>query len=735
MTLLQQKEDFFSSLIKAILKLKQITTLTDIQKKAFKEIESEANLVIIAPSGAGKSLIAELIALRSTLYERKKDGGENNTTRDYLNKKQYNESPSQKSIFLVPLRALAEEKTKDFLTTYKPFKLKVHLSMSDVDFNEEEILNSEIIISTYERFKVILNRIPRLLDFVENVVVDEFHLLGNKSRGETLETLLTHLVGKVRLVLLSATIANPAEIASWLHAKLLLSEKRLVPLEYTIVTTLTPENEIKKIIRENVRAQAQMLIFSGTRKKAEENAKEYADFIARQCYQFSKTFDRTEIRDYLERLALPKETPGNALIYELAQKGTAFHHAGLSREAKKAIEDLFKRKKIQVLFCTETLGAGVNLPAREVIILDTRRWNNEWLSRNIFHQIAGRAGRPGYDDYGKCTIFTSDQREKNAIIKRFWTRENKLKFDVVKSQITTLTTLEKMVIGVIYTSKPTFKELIEILGRSYFNFREENERKGKSGRAFFELLLRGKTTPEPFEELFQNLERKFQLENLQIVDQFEGENFQRITFRDGQEIVMLFLKGGIINCNCNGSKILCKHAFLVMQKMPRELRKKIFYKNYAILDRLVAEGYLKEIPGKRLTTTTKGTIMAELNVSKERFEMLRDWLIYTLQRKKTTITSLLIECLKKQPNLEEEIFGDNREFLQPIYEHIILRRDFKAILRKNELFEGDLFRVEMRLREFIAGLIPLAEFLGLLSLKERFEQLAFLLTDAIFNNQ
>ncbi|RLI72421.1 hypothetical protein DRO91_04570 [Candidatus Heimdallarchaeota archaeon] len=91
--------------------------------------------------------------------------------------------------------------------------------------------------------------------------------------------------------------------------------------------------------------------------------------------------------------------------------------------------------------------------------------------------------------------------------------------------------------------------------------------------------------------------------------------------------------------------------------------------------------------------------------------------------------------MKKQPNLEEEIFGDNREFLQPIYEHIILRRDFKAILRKNELFEGDLFRVEMRLREFIAGLIPLAEFLGLLSLKERFEQLAFLLTDAIFNNQ
>jgi len=742
----QQKEENFSQLCQTILKIKHITKLTDIQQKAFRVIEQQENLVIVAPSGAGKSLIAELIALQSTLKGRgEQEEVEKEEIEDYFTKKKEQQPSRRKSIFLVPLRALAEEKERDFAIQYRMFNLSVHLSISERDFNEEALMASDIIIATYERFKIILSRMPKLLNYVENVIVDEFHLLGNKSRGETLEVILTNLREKVRLILLSATIANPQEIADWLEATLLQSDKRLVPLEYSIKTTLNKERDLKRLILTNLREKAQMLVFSGTRRKAEENAQEYADFIARECNRLER-FPGPEIEAFLKRNLLSRDTPGNKLLFELARKGTAFHHAGLSQEVKKTIEELFRMKKIQVLFCTETLGAGVNLPAREVVLMDMKRWNNEWLSRNVFHQIAGRAGRAGYDTYGRCTIFASDQREKIAIMKRywvpdqlekerFWAQEYELRFDEVKSQVKTIQNLEKIVLALIYSCKPTFEELLEVLALSFFNYQFCRNENNETIRAFFELLLRTKTTSMPLEELFNQLEPWYPLEGKQLVEQMEGAHFQRFTFQEQHKQQQVFIKNGRLSCDCNKNKILCKHKYFLLKQMALPLRKKVLCRNFSVLDKLIAEGYVKENSGGRLVATTKGIIMAELNVSKERFEVLRDWMIYKLHPRNPSLTTLLFECLKNQPQIEEEEFlGDYREFLQPIYEHIFLRKDFNEILKKNELFEGDLFRVEMMVRELIKGLIPLAEFLGLSALKEKFEQLNLLLIKAILES-
>ena len=105
---------------------------------------------------------------------------------------------------------------------------------------------------------------PYLASFTNAVVVDEFHLLGNKTRGPNLETILTSLKGKVRLILLSATASNPQDIASWLNAKLIESDIRAVPLNHEIIATLQPYKEINQIISNAISSGSQLLIFCGT---------------------------------------------------------------------------------------------------------------------------------------------------------------------------------------------------------------------------------------------------------------------------------------------------------------------------------------------------------------------------------------------------------------------------------------------------------------------------------------
>ncbi len=213
-------------ILKHIQAEKGFKKLTEIQKKAYPRIFSNSNLVVVAPSGAGKTLIAELIALKDLISD--KNLTTQTITKNYSTQsKNETEICSAKTIFLVPLRALAEEKASSLVRDYRHFNLKIHMSMSEIDFNEEEIRECNILISTYERFRTIIGRMPNLIAHVKNVIVDEFHLLGNQNRGPVLEAILTTLLGKVRLILLSATIANPEDVAKWLDAILVISANPL----------------------------------------------------------------------------------------------------------------------------------------------------------------------------------------------------------------------------------------------------------------------------------------------------------------------------------------------------------------------------------------------------------------------------------------------------------------------------------------------------------------------------
>ncbi|NHJ87554.1 MAG: DEAD/DEAH box helicase [Asgard group archaeon] len=723
---------------KEILKLKKIQNLTDIQKKAFPFLDTTNNLVIVAPSGAGKTLIAEMIALKDIIQE----NSLNKKSPEYgdkifpYEKIKTNYEVKGKTVFLVPLRALAEERANDLARSYKEYKLKIHLSMSDVDFNEEEIKKCHILISTYERFRTIIGRIPNLMNYIQNVVIDEFHIIGNQERGPVLETILTSLLGKVRLILLSATVANPEDIAQWLQAKLIVSDKRSTPLEFNLKQTLLPEREVKKIIEENIKNNSQVLIFCGTRKKTEENAQFYADFIYKTCKQ-NNELNEIEINNFLESLSLNKETIGNQFLFNLAIKGTGIHHAGLSRLTKKAVEELFKNNNIKVLFCTETLGAGVNLPAREVIILDTKRSNNEWLMRNTFHQIAGRAGRPNYDIFGKCTVLISDGREKRNIINRYWEQKNddkdysleliKPKFDEISSKITNIDEFEKMVLTLIYANKPTIDELFDLLQMSFFEFRSSTNNHKKDQKQFLELLLLSNNDSD----FLDTLKEFYLINKLTLARIFENDLSQSFLISDELGQFLITKTNNKFQCSCN-NKLFCAHKLFILNLLSKNTALEIINKNFSILDRLIIDGFVSEKTTGVLETTPKGTIWAEMGITKTKFEYIKNWMLNDLFIKKINLTTILTECIKITSILEStDNLPSSFEFQRPIYEHVIIKRNFLKIITKYQLFEGDVLRVEVGLKSLIASLLPLCEYLGLEKIKQALEDLDLLLTEAL----
>ncbi|NHK31965.1 MAG: DEAD/DEAH box helicase [Asgard group archaeon] len=735
-----QQKEIFNEITQKIFLKKKISRLTEIQKKAIPYISSNENLVVVAPSGAGKTLIAELISIMDFISNKQLV-----TSIDKLSIiSNQNSDKKSKTIFLVPLRALADEKARTFATNYREYKLRIHLSMSEVDFNEEKINKCDILISTYERFRTILGRLPELIHSIKNVVIDEFHLIGDKTRGPVLETILTSLRENVRLILLSATIDNPEDIANWLEAKLICSDKRFIPLDYSIISTLNPELEIRKAIKRSIAINSQMLIFSGTRSKAEENAQDFADYIHKQCKELVD-FKPDDIKSFLEKYSIPQDTVGNRLVYELVQKGTAFHHAGLSSLTKKLIEELFRRRWIKVLFCTETLGAGINLPAREVMILDTKRWNNEWLSRNVFHQIAGRAGRPNFDNYGFCSILSVDSREKRTINERYWEEasENinsismmnlKPKYDKIISKIQSLDEFERMILTLIYSKKPTKEELLKLLMDSYHNYMNwsnNEEKKWIDSRLFYEMIVDFESSN--ISELFALLEKQYQTAELNVNEIFEDEEKQIIEIFDGRRNSFVTLKDNTINCSCNSKDIFCSHQLFVTQQMNKNHACLILENNFSILKKLIKNEYIYEKSSGNYFTTIKGSIWAEMGITRNQFEFLREWLIYDLIKKGKNLGKMINECLLVMTKINaQDSYLNYLEFKRPLYDYILLKQEFSDVVKRYHLYEGDFFRILMNLKSLITGLIPLADFLGLMNIKQIIETLDILITDTIF---
>ena len=188
---------------------KEIKKLRPAQEKAIKKgLLDRKNLLVCTPTASGKTLIAELAALKSIIESK------------------------GKAIYIVPLKALASEKYKDFKKRYGNVA-KVALSIGDIDSTDSYLVDYDLIITTSEKLDSLIRHHAPWVSLISTIIIDEIHLLNDPGRGPTLEILITilrQLLKKAQIIALSATIGNPEELAEWLKAELVIDNWRPVKL-------------------------------------------------------------------------------------------------------------------------------------------------------------------------------------------------------------------------------------------------------------------------------------------------------------------------------------------------------------------------------------------------------------------------------------------------------------------------------------------------------------------------
>ena len=472
--------------IKDIIKGRGIRELYPPQAKALKSGVLEGrNLVLAIPTASGKTLVSEIVMVNRLL----RDGG--------------------KAVYLVPLKALAEEKYREF-KEWEKLGLKVAATTGDYDSTDEWLGKYDIIVATAEKFDSLLRHNARWIDDVKLVVADEVHLIGSYDRGATLEMILTHMLGRAQILALSATVGNAEELAEWLDAELVVSDWRPVELKRGVFHTGTliwedgkvetyPENWYSLVV-DAVKRGKGALVFVNTRRSAEKEAIALSRLV-------SSYLTKPE-RRALESLASQLEdNPTSEKLRRAIKGGVAFHHAGLSRAERTLIEDAFREGLIKVITATPTLSAGVNLPSFRVIIRDTKRYAGfGWTDIPVLEiqQMMGRAGRPKYDRVGEAIIIARTD-EPGKLMERYIRGKPEKLFSMLaneqafRSQILALIT--NFGIG-------SFGELVRFLERTFYAHQRKDlsslEYKAKNvvyfliENEFIDLDLEEKFMPLPF---------------------------------------------------------------------------------------------------------------------------------------------------------------------------------------------------------------------------------------------
>ncbi len=376
------------------------------------------NLVLASPTASGKTLIAELCALKHVLEG---DG---------------------KVLYLSPLRALASEKWEEF-RKYATIKkrngrrVSVGISTGDYDSSDPWMGKYDIIVTTNEKADSLLRHRAKWVSDVSLVVADEVHLLNEPERGPTLEVVLARLMQvnpDIQLVVLSATIKNVEEVAEWLSAIPVTTEWRPVTLREGVFhhdEILFKDGSAQKIEKSSknplvnlalytIKSGGQVLAFAGTRRNSLSLAKKVAVKIGPIL---SKPLKRSLAQLSEQILATGARTRISEQLAEVASKGVAFHHAGLCGNHRKLIEKSFREGKIKILTATPTLAFGVNLPARVVILIDYRRYESGYGYYPIpvleYKQMAGRAGRPRYDKVGDSILIAKTEDERDYLMESY----------------------------------------------------------------------------------------------------------------------------------------------------------------------------------------------------------------------------------------------------------------------------------------------------------------------------
>ncbi|KAJ2616612.1 Pre-mRNA splicing [Coemansia sp. RSA 1365] len=379
---------------------------------------SDDNMLICAPTGAGKTNCAALTMLRTIGQFRDAETGRIDVDRF-------------KMVYIAPMKALVAEMAGSFGRRLEPLGLKVAELTGDSQLTKQQISETQLIVTTPEKWDVITRKGGEgsYTALVRLVIIDEIHLLHD-DRGPVLEALVCRLLRtqeqtqeRVRLVGLSATLPNYEDVATFLRVPrdrgLFHFDARFrpCPLQLEFVG-ITEKKHIRRLERmdqvcfEKVRRftkESQVLVFVHSRKETVRTAQRLRDMAVAEGLTEQLVRGGSATSEILREEAAATKDAG---VRDLLPFGIGCHHAGMGRTDRKLMEDLFADGHVRVLVSTATLAWGVNLPAHAVVIKGTQVYNPEkgqWseLSPQDVLQMLGRAGRPQYDTYGEGVLITA----------------------------------------------------------------------------------------------------------------------------------------------------------------------------------------------------------------------------------------------------------------------------------------------------------------------------------------
>ena len=441
-------------------------TLDKFQEDAIKSVYENLNVLVIAPTGSGKTYIAE------------------KAVQKYL-------SEQLNVIYTTPLKALSNQKYNDF----NNLGYDTGLLTGDRTINSE----SPLIVGTTEILRNMIFTDDKRLDDIGIIVLDEVHYLGDSERGTTWEEIIIHAPKNIKFLCLSATVENKIEFLEWLVSlrgptKLVESSTRPVPLDvelvaternnekiYTIKSTKNNKNKKtfkfdKKYIKHKKPLLANQInyldhnnltptiFFYFSRDRVESKARQATSTRPKQKEKkilkslFDEVFQNLDNEEY-NLLNLDE-------LYWMWSRRIAYHHAGLAPIVKEFIEYLFLHRHIDILFATETLALGLNLPARSIVIDAPYKYDGvktRLISQSEFLQLTGRAGRRGIDKIGYAFINFDNNIDTHWYDKLFSLKPSTLNssFSISYSSILNM------------TNKYKVSEAIKLINKSFYSFQNK----------------------------------------------------------------------------------------------------------------------------------------------------------------------------------------------------------------------------------------------------------------------
>jgi helicase len=411
--------------LEELLKLLKYDSLYPPQELALsKGVMNGNNILVTTPTSSGKTLIG-LMGMINILGKGKK------------------------VVYLTPLKALATEKFSEFtiirnLSCFKNRRINIAISTGDYDSYGTELIDKDIIILTNEKMDSILRHEVNWIYDVGLFIVDEIHLLTERERGPTLEIILTKIKlmpQKPQIIGISATVSNSDQVADWLRCEPIQSNWRPTELIegvydydkvtmnngtnfhiYNIGITDNSTSAIMSIAMDSIMNNGgQSLVFAETRKRTVSLAKKTSEIMPKFLNKSSKLSAQ---KTGVEILKKGDDTELDRALSSTVTKGVGFHHAGLGVKSRQIVENAFRNGIIKILFATPTLAAGVNLPARRVVITSVFRYDSQYggnvpLSILQYKQLCGRAGRPAYDKYGEAIIVADSRSNPEDLYNHF----------------------------------------------------------------------------------------------------------------------------------------------------------------------------------------------------------------------------------------------------------------------------------------------------------------------------